>query len=270
MVALTGADLSGTSARIRAKLADGSWGPWYATAHEVKQQTPGPPAADAPAPGPDGTEPVFVGRTTAVQIAVTRPTRRPRRPRRKPANQPKSTTPRPTRQDHPPEPTKPRRQPSRRPRSRTRPRLCPGHRRATVRPERLRRADHPAESPGRRAVVTAERGAGARSAAQHHPAQSLGRGRLRPVRQAGGERPGARRGGASHRRFQRLRPRGLRGDHPGHLRLPHPHPGLVRHRLQRAGGQVRPGLRGPGRRSSPGASWAATPAASTAIPGACR
>ncbi|MGV0625929.1 N-acetylmuramoyl-L-alanine amidase [Mycolicibacter minnesotensis] len=72
MVALTGADLSGTSARIRAKRADGSWGPWYATAHETKQPASGPRAADAPAPGPDGTEPVFVGRTTAVQIAVTR------------------------------------------------------------------------------------------------------------------------------------------------------------------------------------------------------
>lgn len=72
MVALTGADLSGTSARIRAKRADGSWGPWYATAHETKQEAPGPRPADAPAPGPDGTEPVFVGRTTAVQIAITR------------------------------------------------------------------------------------------------------------------------------------------------------------------------------------------------------
>lgn len=70
MVALTGADLSGTSARVRAKQADGSWGPWYATAHEAKQLQPDP---GAPAPGPDGTEPVFVGRTTAVQIAVTRP-----------------------------------------------------------------------------------------------------------------------------------------------------------------------------------------------------
>ncbi|CAJ1505661.1 N-acetylmuramoyl-L-alanine amidase [[Mycobacterium] kokjensenii] len=72
MVALTGADLSGTSARIRAKRADGSWGPWYTTAHETKQETPGPAGPHAPAPGPDGTEPVFVGRTTAVQIAVTR------------------------------------------------------------------------------------------------------------------------------------------------------------------------------------------------------
>jgi uncharacterized protein with LGFP repeats len=73
MVALTGADLRGTSAKIRAKRVDGSWGPWYATAHEVKDATSQIRPADAPAPGPDGTEPVFVGRTTAVQIAVTRP-----------------------------------------------------------------------------------------------------------------------------------------------------------------------------------------------------
>jgi len=73
MVALTGADLSGTSAKIRAKRADGSWGPWYATAHEAKEHASAARPADAPAPGPDGTEPVFVGRTTAVQIAVTRP-----------------------------------------------------------------------------------------------------------------------------------------------------------------------------------------------------
>jgi uncharacterized protein with LGFP repeats len=72
MVALTGADLSGTSAKIRAKRADGSWGPWYATAHEATEHAPTARPADAPAPGPDGTEPVFVGRTTAVQIAVTR------------------------------------------------------------------------------------------------------------------------------------------------------------------------------------------------------
>lgn len=74
MVALTGADLSGTSAKIRAKRADGSWGPWYATAHEVKDAAASQlRAANAPAPGPDGTEPVFVGWTTAVQIALTRP-----------------------------------------------------------------------------------------------------------------------------------------------------------------------------------------------------
>lgn len=65
LVALTADDLTGTEARIRAARPDGTWGPWY----------------DAEALGgvgePDasvrGTEPVFVGRTTHVQIAVTRP-----------------------------------------------------------------------------------------------------------------------------------------------------------------------------------------------------
>ena len=65
MVALTGDDLTGTSARVRAQQGDGSWGQWY----EIEN-----PELE----GPDdqatrrGTEPVFVGRTTAVQLAVTR------------------------------------------------------------------------------------------------------------------------------------------------------------------------------------------------------
>jgi uncharacterized protein with LGFP repeats len=64
MVALTADDLSGTSTRVRAKKADGSWGPWYE-------------AETLEGVGPDGggirgTEPVFVGRTTDVQIAVNR------------------------------------------------------------------------------------------------------------------------------------------------------------------------------------------------------
>ena len=42
------------------------------------------------------------------------------------------------------------------------------------------------------------------------------------------------------------------GDRPVDLRVPHPHAGLVRHRLQRAGRQVRPGLRGPRRRHHQG------------------
>ena len=65
MVALTAQDLTGTSARVRAKKPDGSWGPWYQT-----EQLQG---VGADLPGPRGTEPVFVGRTTTVQIAVTRP-----------------------------------------------------------------------------------------------------------------------------------------------------------------------------------------------------
>lgn len=66
LVALTGADLSGTTARVRAKRSDGSWGPWYDT------ETLGFEGPDGSA-APRGTEPVFVGRTTTVQIAIDRP-----------------------------------------------------------------------------------------------------------------------------------------------------------------------------------------------------
>lgn len=67
MVALTGSDLEGTSARIRAKRPDGSWGPWYhAERFELGSE-------DVEGHGTHGTDPVYVGATTAVQIAVTRP-----------------------------------------------------------------------------------------------------------------------------------------------------------------------------------------------------
>jgi uncharacterized protein with LGFP repeats len=75
MVALTGTDLAGTSVRVRAKRADGSWGPWYGADHEDGEDVPG-----GPAPGPDGTDPVFVGNTSTVQIAVTRPSGAPATP----------------------------------------------------------------------------------------------------------------------------------------------------------------------------------------------
>ncbi|WSE54401.1 N-acetylmuramoyl-L-alanine amidase [Mycolicibacterium sp. ND9-15] len=67
LVALTAQDFTGTTARVRAKKADGTWGPWY-EAEPLEGVGP-----DTPAAGPLGTEPVFVGRTTTVQIAVTRP-----------------------------------------------------------------------------------------------------------------------------------------------------------------------------------------------------
>ncbi|MGV0837683.1 N-acetylmuramoyl-L-alanine amidase [Mycolicibacterium thermoresistibile] len=66
IVALTGNDLDGTSAKVRAKQTDGSWGPWY----EAEALDGVAPESD---PGRPGTEPVFVGRTNTVQIAVTRP-----------------------------------------------------------------------------------------------------------------------------------------------------------------------------------------------------
>ncbi len=65
LVALTGVDAT-TTARVRAKRADGSWGPWY-DAETLEYE--GPDGSGAPR----GTEPVFVGRTTAVQISLDRP-----------------------------------------------------------------------------------------------------------------------------------------------------------------------------------------------------
>ena len=67
MVALTGSDLGGTSARLRAKRADGSWGPWY-TAERFEGGS-----EDSEGRGTHGTDPVYVGTTTSVQIAVNRP-----------------------------------------------------------------------------------------------------------------------------------------------------------------------------------------------------
>src|SRR6516164_133088 len=78
LVALTG-DLAGTSTRVRAKRPDGSWGPWYQTEYETAAPDPGPADGEGqarlaePIEGPRSTDPVFVGTTTTVQIAVTRP-----------------------------------------------------------------------------------------------------------------------------------------------------------------------------------------------------
>ena len=81
LVALTG-DLAGSSARVRAKRADGSWGPWYQTEYETAAPDPRPAGGEGlaasvrpagPTEGPRSTDPVFVGTTTTVQIAVTRP-----------------------------------------------------------------------------------------------------------------------------------------------------------------------------------------------------
>lgn len=71
MVAVTGSDLEGTSARLRARRADGSWGPWYHTERfELGSE-------DVEGRGTHGTDPVYVGPTTAVQIALTRPANAP-------------------------------------------------------------------------------------------------------------------------------------------------------------------------------------------------
>jgi uncharacterized protein with LGFP repeats len=67
MVAVTGSDLDGTSAKVRAKRTDGSWGPWYAAERFELG------SADIEGSGVQGTDPVYVGETTTVQIALTRP-----------------------------------------------------------------------------------------------------------------------------------------------------------------------------------------------------
>ena len=75
LVALTG-DLAGTSTRVRAKRPDGAWGPWYQTEYETAapdNNQPSPAGSAGPTEGPRSTDPVFVGTTTTVQIAVTRP-----------------------------------------------------------------------------------------------------------------------------------------------------------------------------------------------------
>src|SRR5208283_4409814 len=109
LVALTG-DLAGTSTRVRAKRPDGSWGPWYQTEYETAAPDPMTPAGGeglagsarpaGPVEGPRGTDPVFVGTTTTVQIAVTRPTQTvwdiSRHPRNNPSGKtsPPSSSPR--------------------------------------------------------------------------------------------------------------------------------------------------------------------------------
>jgi len=75
LVAFTG-DLAGTSTRVRAQHPDGSWGPWYQTEYQTGAPDPRPAAPDGPTGsprGPGSTDPVFVGSTKVVQIAITRP-----------------------------------------------------------------------------------------------------------------------------------------------------------------------------------------------------
>ncbi len=66
MVALTARDLSGTSAMIRARTPEGTWGPWFST-EQVDTRRNDHATADR-----TGTEPIYVGRTNAVQVLTTR------------------------------------------------------------------------------------------------------------------------------------------------------------------------------------------------------
>ncbi|MGK8510968.1 N-acetylmuramoyl-L-alanine amidase [Nocardia asiatica] len=67
MVALTAEQLADTTATIRARQPDGTWGPWYDAEPVDTHRT------DRSGPGATiGTEPIYVGDTTAVQVLVTR------------------------------------------------------------------------------------------------------------------------------------------------------------------------------------------------------
>ena len=67
VVALTAKDLGDTAAKVRARESDGTWGRWYDTAAVDTRRS------DHTAPGgTNGTEPVYVGNTNAVQVLTTR------------------------------------------------------------------------------------------------------------------------------------------------------------------------------------------------------
>ena len=66
MVALTSPAIDGTVAQVRRQLEDGSWGPWITTEPIESDSSDG-----APTDGRQGTEPVFVGSTNAVQLLMT-------------------------------------------------------------------------------------------------------------------------------------------------------------------------------------------------------
>ncbi|MGF7124879.1 N-acetylmuramoyl-L-alanine amidase [Rhodococcus sp. BE178] len=66
MVALTAPDLESTVTKLRAKLADGSWGEWFTP--DVIESGSSDMASQS---GKQGTDPVFVGETNAVQILVS-------------------------------------------------------------------------------------------------------------------------------------------------------------------------------------------------------
>ncbi|WP_235870718.1 N-acetylmuramoyl-L-alanine amidase [Rhodococcus xishaensis] len=65
MVALTATDLESVVTKLRVKLADGSWGEWFAP-EGIDSQT----ADMATVSGKQGSDPVYVGETNAMQILV--------------------------------------------------------------------------------------------------------------------------------------------------------------------------------------------------------
>jgi len=68
MVALTSNSATAPAAKVRAKQPDGTWGPWLSTTR-IDTPTRGGTAV----PGKQGTEPIYVGTTTSVQVVVPSP-----------------------------------------------------------------------------------------------------------------------------------------------------------------------------------------------------
>ncbi|WP_227978903.1 N-acetylmuramoyl-L-alanine amidase [Nocardia spumae] len=67
MVALTAEELADTTSLIRAQQSDGTWGPWFPTDQVDTFRND-----RAAAPARTGTEPIYVGPTTAVQVLTTK------------------------------------------------------------------------------------------------------------------------------------------------------------------------------------------------------
>ncbi|MBJ8346269.1 N-acetylmuramoyl-L-alanine amidase [Antrihabitans sp. YC2-6] len=69
MIAITASDLANADAKVRVKLPNGEWGPWWSTEQIDTRKTDATPAG-----GKSGTEPVYVGNTNAAQVLIARKT----------------------------------------------------------------------------------------------------------------------------------------------------------------------------------------------------
>ncbi len=240
LVALTSEDLTGTTARVRAKTSDGSWGA------VVRGRTP----LEASAP---------IRRRRVVCEAPTRSSSGAPRPSRSQSPGPPRTQRSPGARRKPNPPTRP-----------ARVGIRPCQRGTAVRAEPQRDTDQPTGNPPGGSAATAERGHPSRATppAHHQPGAVGGRRRGGCAAENRATTTGSRRGSCTTRpeATSTPPPGDSAGDRQIDLRVPHPHPGLVRHRLQRDGRQVRTGIRGSCRRHDP-ARRARTPVASTTTPG---
>ena len=160
MVALTAEDLTGTSAKVRAKKSDGSWGPWYE-------------AETLEGVGPD-----------------VRGSARHRAPIRRPHHHGADL-------GHPPAGRRTHRGGAQGTRQ-AGPGLCARQCRAALRTEHQRGADQPAAGAGGH-LAAAVRRHDARPATQHHQPRTVGRRRGDAVREHGVRQRNPGRGRAPHR-----------------------------------------------------------------------